>query len=274
MGTSRPHVEIAAATLAGGDTNQDRYAYGDGWAFVLDGASSFAKTQPGHDGGWYAERLMQALAPRLTDQPERATPEIVADSIRTVAELHGADAAGCPTSTIALAQWTDQSVEIYLLGDSTAALITANGEEEFSDSRLDHIAAPIRQEYRSRLAAGFGFDERHRELLQQLQAEQSAARNQPNGYHIAGAEPKAAHNALTCSWPRSSLRTAVLATDGAASGLRYGVFPSWSAMKSWNLGETLQQVHDVESSDPTAARWPRSKTHDDKTLLRISFGDG
>lgn len=39
MGTP-PQVKIRAATLAGGRNNQDRYSYGDGWAVVLDGASS------------------------------------------------------------------------------------------------------------------------------------------------------------------------------------------------------------------------------------------
>lgn len=54
MGPGGPLVTVRAATLAGGEKNQDRFAYGDGWAFVLDGASSFGTTQPEHDGAWYA----------------------------------------------------------------------------------------------------------------------------------------------------------------------------------------------------------------------------
>lgn len=271
MGTGRPHVEITAATLAGGDKNQDRYAYGDGWAFVLDGASSFTKTQPEHDGGWYADHLKQALSAGLMDHSKRATPEIVEDAIRTVAETHGGDVASCPTSTIALARWNNETVEAYLLGDSTAALVSLRNEEVLSDARLAEIARPLREEYRSRLRKGQGFDEHHQGLLRQLQARQATVRNRPNGYWIAGAEPEAANNAITCIRRIPPVHTLVLASDGAASGIRYGVLPTWAAFASRDPDETLQIVHDTEERDAQASTWPRSKPHDDKTAIVITF---
>lgn len=269
MGTGRPHVEVTAATLAGGDKNQDRYAYGDGWAFVLDGASSFVKTQPEHDGGWYAERLMQALSAGLTEHPQHTTPEIVEDAIRIVADLHGSDADSCPTSTIALARWNGETVEAYLLGDSTVAFISDDGEEVLSDARLAQIARPIRQEYQSRLNAGHGFDEQHRELLLKLQAQQLDVRNESDGYWIAGAQPEAAHHGMSYTLPKDDLQSVVLATDGAASGIRYGVVPTWADFAVHDPDVTLTSIHDAEASDPDAATWPRSKRHDDKTVVLI-----
>jgi hypothetical protein len=271
MGTGRPHVEITAVTLAGGEKNQDRYAYGDGWAFVLDGASSFTKTQPDHDGGWYAEHLKQALSAGLEREPIDTTPEIVERAIRTVAELHDGDAANCPTSTIALARWDDKSVEVYLLGDSTVALLSSEGEEVLSDARLENIALPIREEYRSRLRHGHGFDIRHRELLQQLQAEQAAARNRPNGYWIAGAEPEAAHHGLTVARPLVGLEGLVIATDGAAAGDRYGTYVAWRDFARQAPDQSLQRIDEAEAADAKAQKWPRSKLHDDKTALIVEL---
>lgn len=271
MGTGRPQVEITAATLAGGAKNQDRYAYGDGWAFVLDGASSFAKTQPERDGGWYAERLKQALSKGLADRPIRTTREIVEGAIRAVAELHGGDADSCPTSTIALVRWDGETVEVYLLGDSSVVLISSRGEEVISDTRLADVARPTREEYRWRLRAGQGFSEPHRELLQQIQAEQSSARNRPGGYWIAGAEPEAAWQGMSDTRPLATVQTVILATDGAAAGIRYGVFSTWTNLSARGADATLRAVHSAEEADPQARRWPRSKLHDDKTALVINL---
>lgn len=274
MGTCRPHVEITAATVAGGEKNQDRYAYGDGWAFVLDGASSFTKTQPEHDGGWYAERLMQALSAGLADTPERTTPEIVEGAIRVVAEAHGGTEESCPTSTIALARWGGGVIETYSLGDSTIVLISDDKEEVFSDARLADIARPIREEYRSRLRAGCGFDEYHRQLLQDLQAQQLAGRNQAYGYWIAGAEPAAARHGLRRERPLATVDSLVLATDGAVAGLRYGVIPTWSDIPGRDLNVTLRTTRETETSDDSGVTWPRSKSHDDKTILVVKFESG
>lgn len=271
MGTGRPQVEITAATLAGGDKNQDRYAYGDGWAFVLDGASSFAKTQPEHDGGWYAEQLKESLVWELTANPNDKTPDIVARAIRTASSAHE-DSESCPTSTISLARWSPKTVEVYVLGDSTSVLIGDDQEEVLTDTRLADMAPSIRAEYRSRLAAGTGFDDRHRQLLQELQAAQALARNQPHGYWIAGAEPEAAHHAATIKRPLSDHMTLVLLTDGAAAGIRYGVFHTWIETAGQAPHEVLAAVREVEESDERGVKWPRSKLSDDKTLVVVNFG--
>ena len=270
MGTDDAQVTVTAATLAGGDKNQDRYAYGDGWAFVLDGASSFVKTRPEHDGGWYADHLKQELSAGLTVHSQRATPEIVEDAIRTVAGLHGDDADSCPTSTIALARWDTETVEVYLLGDSAAVLISVNDNEEvLADPRLAEVAPAIRGAYRSRIAAGHGFDERHRELLQSLQAKQAQVRNRADGYWIAGADPDAAHHGLTARRPLNEIECVILASDGAAAGLRYGAFQSWSMLAKQPLDLALQTVHMMEGQDGGGAKWPRSKPHDDKTVVCV-----
>lgn len=268
MGTGGPQVTIRAATLAGGDKNQDRYAYGDGWAFVLDGASSFATDQPDHDGGWYAERLKDALSFELTTRPEAPTADIVARAIEVAASAHD-DPKTCPTSTIAMARWSDREVEVYVLGDSTAVLINEDGEQEFNDSRLADIAPEIRAEYRSRLAEGHGVDERHRELLRELQARQASVRNQQGGYWIAGSEPNAARQGLVKRQPTPSVNAVVLATDGAASALQYGLVDTWTDSAETDLRQLLTAAQAAEESDPLGTKWPRSKTHDDKTAQVI-----
>lgn len=272
MGADSPHVTISAATLAGGDNNQDRYGFGEGWAFVLDGASSFATTQPDHDGGWYAERLKHALVHELTRRPDGATAAIVASAIKAAASAHE-NPETCPTSTIALARWSDEAVEAYVLGDSSVALISPDSEEVLTDDRLARIAAATRQAYRSRLRTGCGFDQRHRELLQNLQREQAVRQNRPNGYWIAGSDPAAAQNGLLETRPRHSLCGLVLATDGASNGRRYGAFETWNSFDLSQPEKHLLDVEVAEESDPDGVRWPRSKMRDDKTVVAVHLSD-
>lgn len=270
MGPDGPPVTVRAATLAGGEKNQDRYAYGDGWAFVLDGASSFATTRMEDDGGWYAERLKNALVHELTGTPDDATVKIVARAIEEASSDHD-DPDTCPTSTIALTRWSDERVEAYVLGDSPVALIGHGVETVLTDTRLADAAPSLREQYRSRLAEGHGFDERHQELLQQLQAQQRMVRNRPDGYWIAGAAPDAAHYAYRTTAQRDSLAALVVASDGAAASIRYQVFPTWRDLAMAGPTQAVHAAHMIEEADPAATEWPRSKQHDDKTAILIDL---
>jgi hypothetical protein len=189
-----------AATLAGGSNNQDRYVIGDGFAVVLDGATSFAGDRS-HDPGWYAEQLGQALA--ATVPANGSLADAVTHAIRTVRDSHRLTPETTPTSTIALARWTAEAIETYLLGDSLAVLLHTDGTEEVhDDDRLSAVASSERAAYCSRLADGQGYGDAHRAQLLSLQAEQAQHRNRPGGYWIAGAEPEAGQHGITRSAPR------------------------------------------------------------------------
>ncbi|MGL5866770.1 MAG: hypothetical protein ACRCYX_13040 [Dermatophilaceae bacterium] len=263
-------MKVAAASLAGGGVNQDRYAHGDGWAVVLDGATSFGTPQPERDGGWYAERLCRSLAAQLEAYPRDDTAGLVAQAIADAADAHG-DSRTCPTSTIALARWNPQypqDVEVYVLGDSTVAVVTPDREHVVTDDRLAAIAPDCRRAYRDRLRAGGGYDDQHRQLLGRLQRAQAAQRNRPGGYWIAGAEPDAANHAIRQTFAASGVWAVVLATDGAASVIRYGIHDGWrSVATAGDPAVVLDHACRAEATDAHGIRWPRSKQHDDKTLV-------
>lgn len=274
MGTQGPLVRIDAATLAGGANNQDRYAYGDGWAFVLDGASSFSEQPPVHDGGWYAERLKNALVEQLTKNPSTATTEIVSRAIQEASAAHDKVTQGiCPTSTLAIARWDPAALELYMLGDSYGAVFRDGSAEPelLSDDRLASIGLDLREQYRSRLAQGYGFDATHREILAKLQGEELKARNRTGGYWIAGDEPAAATHAVSRCTPMHEISSVLLFSDGVAPRGR-ALSEMCTALRHGSLRDHLQQMHDVEAGDSEAVRYPRSKLHDDKTVMCLRFG--
>jgi len=273
MSEEAPPLNAQSATLAGGSNNQDRYLVGDGFAAVLDGATSVAGDRS-HDPGWYAEQLARAIGETVPRGGPLAGA--VVDAIRIVRDAHGLTPETAPTSTVALARWSDDVVETYVLSDSFVVVLRADGAETVhTDDRLDAVGVSERAAYRTRLAAGHGYDVEHRELLLALQADQARRRNQPGGYWIAGAEPEAAAHGITTVEERSGVAGLLLASDGVDPE-RHPEATTWrdlfNEVKRHGAARVLQDIHDAEATDPDGRRWPRSKRHDDKTLVIVDLG--
>lgn len=74
--------------------------------------------------------------------------------------------------------------------------------------------------------------------------------------------------------PRARRRAVALASDGVALE-RYPAGATWSALytgaEQRGAEQVLRSIHEAELTDPNGKRWPRSKGHDDKTLVVIRF---
>lgn len=258
-----------AATLAGGSNNQDRYLIGDDFAMVLDGATSLAGDRS-HDPGWFAGELADAIARRIAD-PGTPLADAVTAAIRDVRDEHHLTPDASPTSTIALARWTADHVETYVLGDSSVVLLMADGRERvLTDTRLAAVAPEIQRAYRDRLAQGHGFDAEHRKLLTRLQRRQADARNTAKGYWIAGSEPSAGKHGMYWRHPLDDIAAIMLASDGVAPP-RHLAGSNWTdvycAARTRDALSVLRRIHDAEAADHQGQQWPRSKRHDDKTII-------
>lgn len=264
-------MTVTAATLAGGDNNQDRYVIGDNFAIVLDGATSIAGNRS-HDPGWFAEQLGDAITEHISGP--HTLPEVVEHAIRAVRDRHRLTPESSPTSTVAIARWADDVIETYVLGDSTVALLMTDGSEAVqTDTRLSAVAPDIRATYRDRLAHGHGYDQTHRQILTRLQYLQSRKRNVPEGYWIAGADPTAGCRGKALREHLGSVRAVILASDGVEPWRHPDRF-TWTDLHrvAQEIGApgVLRQLHAIEDADPDGQRWPRSKRHDDKTVVLIS----
>ncbi|GAB3158064.1 protein phosphatase 2C domain-containing protein [Myceligenerans halotolerans] len=265
-------MTILAATLAGDSNNQDRYVIGRDFAAVLDGATSVASDRS-HDPGWFAEQIAHALAETLT--AGAPTADAVAQAIETTRDVHGLTTETAPTSTVTVARWTPHIVETYVLGDSPAVVLHRDGTETIhEDHRLANVATAERTAYRSRLAAGHGYDDTHHATLIGLQAVQARRRNEPGGYWIAGTVPDAAHHGLISTTSRTDIEAIILASDGVALD-RHPTATRWRSLYDDAIEhspeQVLRRIHYAENSDPNGRRWPRAKPHDDKTIVIASL---
>jgi serine/threonine protein phosphatase PrpC len=213
-------MDIASRSGSRSDS-QDRVFTTGSAIVVLDGASS---SKPQHrDGGWYAEALGTALVRSLTAASEGSLQDALASAIVEVASAEDRHD-DAPSSTVAIARWRIDRLDVLVLGDSTVAVFTRDdGVTVLCDDRLEEVAAEERSEYQAQLRAGGGFGELHRENLKNLQSAQRTWRNRRGGYWIAEMDPAAAAQAITRSWPLADVSTVMLATDGMTDGItRYG----------------------------------------------------
>lgn len=229
---------------------------------LLDGASAFrpATVTPGA----YVDALGAHILARVSSVDDLRV--ILGDAIAATARELELTPGNSPSSTVAIIRMTMDEVECLVLGDS---LIVLPGQSVI-DNRLDQVSRPQRERYLARLKAGHGYDQEHRDMLRQLQAEQASHRNQPGGYWIAESDPAAADHATIVRRPVPSTPWAILASDGAykpMSHLGLADWPNLQAADSEQLNRILGECQRWEDEvDPRGVEYPRAKQHDDKSL--------
>lgn len=234
---------------------------------VLDGASQPEPTP--RDGGWLADAVGSRLHLGLTAAPDADLGHLLERSIGDVVAEHGLIPGRGPSATVAMVRWLDETLDVLVLGDSPVVLLTADrGVVEIRDDRLAAVAIAERAALR-RAAPG-----KDRTLAWAALVEaQRRLRNTPAGYWIVEALPGAARQAVRATFDPASVSAVLAMTDGVANGVhRYGVPSDWmSAVRiaAADPAALVDLVHETEAGDPTCARWPRSKPHDDKALAVV-----
>lgn len=271
-----PRIEVAERPGVGLDgavrPSEDVVVVLSNAVVLLDGATSLDPALPA--GGWYASRLAGELAGRLTGYPDTDLSDLLAASIKAVARDNQLVPGASPSSTVALLRWNDTVVEGLVLADSPIVAFTAEGPSLLADDRLS--AMPRGAGYRDRLAGGAGYGEDHLVALRAAATNVGRLRNQEGGFWVAEADPDAAYQAVRTTWPRASLTTVLVASDGVSCGVdTYGVFPDWAAVRDLAARSgplaVLDEVRAAEEADPDGTRWPRAKPHDDQALVVANF---
>jgi hypothetical protein len=224
---------------APGRVTEDRIRVLPNAVVVLDGVTSRTRP-PNRNGGWYATKLADELARVIND----ADPldDLLAAAITNVVAEHGLVPGDSPSATAAIVRWSEDRIDALVLCD-TPVVAFGRTTHVLEDTRL----ADLRPD-----------------------PDIVAWKNKPGGYWVAEAEPGAAHQALTASWPRAEISKVIIATDGVSCGVsEYGLF-EWADLAELPLGEVLDRIRAAELDDSERRRWPRYKIHDDQAIARIT----
>ncbi|HEY4023280.1 MAG TPA: hypothetical protein VGM75_31650 [Pseudonocardiaceae bacterium] len=266
-------AEAAGVGIDGAERpTEDRIVVLDNAVIVLDGAT--ALSQRDHTTTWYVDHLGAELASQLDANPLADLRDTLAEAIATLAANHNLTPGTAPSSTAALLRWTSTHIDALVLADSPIIAFTSTGPDVLADDRI--AALPKRPGgYRARLADGGGFTPDHATALRAAGARTGKLRNVPGGFWVAEADPAAAYQARTRTWPRTEVEAVLMTTDGVSSGVDDYHILTWQ--QAHDLATThgpqavLDKVRKAEKEDPAGTRWPRPKQHDDQALALIRF---
>lgn len=258
--------------------NEDWAGVSPSVAVLLDGLSS----APGADGGcrhgtpWYVEQLGTRLLAAAGDAACELTAALRV-AIEAVAGLHRDTCnlahPGAPSTTVAVLrlQPAHNVVEYLVLADARVVLGTVSGVQTITDDRVDRVAGPAQQAV---FQQQIGTVE-HRRAVADLIATQQPLRNQPGGYWIAAADPRAADHAITGAIPSNDVVQAALLSDGASRIVDLFEQMDWSealaVVRTSGPHDLIRRVRAIERTDPDGRRWPRFKAADDATVVYATW---
>ncbi|WP_433302296.1 protein phosphatase 2C domain-containing protein [Actinoplanes sp. CA-030573] len=249
--------------------NEDWAAASRDTIVVLDGATARIDTGCRHGVAWYVAKLGVALMSAVAERPELSLQEALADSIRQVAGMHpecDLRHPGTPSAGVAIVRLQGDFLEYLVLADTVIVIQTERGIRVFTDDRVSNVA---RNERAAATALPLDSNERKAALGEMKRREQDA-RNRPGGFWVAAADPEAAKHAIVGSLAMQDTTAIAVLTDGAARCVTPFALITWGdvlrILDTDGPAELISQVRKIESSDPEAERWRRSKRSDDATV--------
>lgn len=259
-------VQVATDPGSSERDNEDHPLVAGSTLVVIDGQTARTDTGCMHGVAWFTRRLGAALAWGLRD-PDMSLPDVLAEAIEATAAQHprcDLTHPGTPSAVLAVARPASSGWEYLVLGDVAVAARTPDGVRVARDDRVSEAA---RAERAAATALPISSPERAEALVAMKRAEHRA-RNTPDGYWCAAADPAAAAQALIGTIP--DVAEVALLSDGAARLVDFGLC-GWTSLldllASRGPAEVVRRVRNAEAADPDLVRWPRTKAADDATVV-------
>ncbi len=266
---------VVAATAPGdtSHTSEDWHHADKGLVVVLDGATARTDIGCHHGVAWYVKQLGSAVVAggKQTRQP---LADVLVGAISSTARLHpecNLTHPGTPSAGVAVLRHTGDTIEWLVLGDVTVAIDATDHLVVVEDPRV-RLTAPGARAEADLWSIG---SPRKLRALREMKHLELAARNQPDGYWIAAADPAAAWHALTGSIAARQARRALVMSDGVERLVSLFAALTWQqlldAAQTTGPQTLIDQVRKLEHQDPLGWRYPRNKKSDDATAVYVDF---
>lgn len=252
--------------------NEDAWGAGEGFAFVLDGATGLEG-----DGADAARTFAQGVAGQLMALLPRR--ELTLTQCLTQAAAQTAETGGCEGASASVllvrAPLQGDAVEILSLGDCTLVLGTDREAQMLRDDRVPRLDQTV-VEGMVRLAQQEGITvaqaRQHPEIEGLLKANR-ARRNTPQGYWILDPTLTGIAHAQCRIWKPPQDGRLLLMTDGFAAALELAPYPDPAALLAdcvqLGLDRVAQDLRRVQGQDADLSRVPRLKQGDDATAVLL-----
>lgn len=253
--------------------NEDFVAATDDVIVLLDGATVPGNLETGcrHGTRWFARQLGSEIFTRLVGRPDVNLADCLADAIKALANRHSDTCniahPGHPSATVIMVCERPHGFEYLVLADSTLVIETESEAKAITDNRLAQVAIEQRKNLRKYPPNTAERDAAFAELTAMLRQH----RNKPGGFWVAATDPEAAYHAITGTEDHDAVRSITAMTDGGSVIVdRFGSL-DWtelvSALREAGPDGLIRMIRNLERSDAACQRWPRSKPHDDATVV-------
>ena len=257
----------------------------EGILVLVDGATGLTKTNicPNmSDASWYSRRLTGECARSMRDLPMgQALMQAGQRTSGKFLALPGADSLqriDMPNGSLSAMRWTDEVVEVAMLGDCTAVVGMRDGTScVLHDATLDALD-DLNYERMYRYAMDNGVTmAQARVALNDRFIENRLKMNQESGYWAADISCAGFGHELVQSFAVADVSYLFACSDGFANAVNMGVVQSVEELAhraAQGEGERIGQLlRDAEQEDAQCLRVHRSKTSDDATYAVIRFGE-
>lgn len=248
-----------------GDPNkpsEDRVFLTPNASIVLDGASQWTPLE--RSGGWIADELGRRLQTGLMESPHRDLRDLLDQAANGLIDTFDLKPGHAPSTTVNIVRASDEHVDILVLCDSPVVVLDTEGSVH--QVRDDRLAATA-----SSLGKPPGELDRSTDQWQRYIKDFESLRNHHAGFWCVSATRDVASQTAPSRFAKADLQAVLALTDGASVGVdRYRNPPSWlEAFDRASKDPTLliRAVNAAEIADADRTRWPRSKIHDDKTVV-------
>lgn len=280
-------VRLASVAAPGRPVNEDHaFVYGD-LVGVFDGVTE----DPGRDSGcrhgpaWYVRRLAAHLGLAYADAPTAGLAQLLAAAVDLVRGDHSQscdlDRPATPGSTVCLIRTDGEKLDYLLLGDSPLVVDRGGGGVEvIADERVAQTVARLRSAASApdeAGSAGHGTGSAGQEAASPHTPGKYRYLNQPGGYWIAAADPRAAFEAVAGALPLRGpgrVRRAALLTDGASCAVEQFGLLDWpgllDVLTAQGPAELIRRVRRAELAQDDNTR-SRRKRHDDASAALCLF---
>jgi len=267
------------ASDAAQPVNEDLVGIASGAVWILDGATGVgARALPSQpsDAAWFVATLSQGMQRHL--EPAAPTRTALGAAIADVAAayhaLRPAAAAESPAASLALLRRDEEGIELTSLGDCKSLVRTPDGATTaFGHSPVTSFDAAVVDRLKELRAAGLrSRAEAWPHLMAMIRANRRL-RNRPEGYWVLDeTQAPLAHLqrrkiAAPC--------TVMLITDGfyrLVDTLHRYDEAGLIAAASSGLGKLIEELRELERSDPECLVFPRIKPHDDASAVLVEVG--
>lgn len=254
-------------------------------AVLVDGATGLTKVNliAGEtDASWYARELTTRTVALLRD-PTTPTTQALAQAGTSVAseylQLPGASTLNredLPSGCVAILRWTNNELEVVMLGDCTAVVTLRDGStQEVHDATLDELDRQnFERMYRYAAFNNTTMAEARRAINDRF-IENRLKMNEPDGYWAADSTCRGFGHELVGCFSLSQVAGVFACSDGFAATVDMGVCANTTELATRTLaGEGAQLAEDLraaELADKDLMRVHRSKISDDATYVAVAF---